>query len=244
MYYKKLVLLTVFNTTNNISTLWGSIFPYVASYHRLSNSLISQKFFFSASVFILLGPAVMNIFLQYSYRLIGIRKTVLIGSFLYLLNCMSFCMHPSLFWAMFSIFFAGANYQTIILSTNLFFFEKYPQKAKSSVSLAISGGMIGNLLWGLLLNLLVNPENKKMTLTYPEQKGELFFEETVSSRISGYLLYNGIFAVIVTVIVYCLIEDPKNKKESVEDSRKESCSLKKQSVHGYLAIYCIMVYLP
>ena len=208
--HREIFLCFLINATNNICTLWGHTFPYIASYFRFYNENVTMNYLFACSVFLFVGNAIANFILPYCFRFLGIRFTFLFGALLYMLNCFTFFSFTSIFWVGFNAVFAGVTYQFIILTTNLFFFEKYPDTAKRNVSIAVSGGMFANLFFSLLLNYIVNPNNSSMDKVYTNGNGvkELFFDFEIAQRISYYMKINGVFTVAGTVVAILFLENP------------------------------------
>ena len=207
---KELILIFLINATNNICNLWGPTFPYIASYANHHNAAVTMNYLFGCMLFLFLGNSLGNFILPTCYELFGLRYSFLLGAVIYFLNCMWFCSIPTRLFIGLNSIVGGITYQFIVMTTNLFFFEKYPQKAKTFVAISMSGTMVGNFIWSPLLSYIVNPTNEPTSVI--KQSGddyEEYFDISIAQKINLYLLLNGLFALVVTFIAWLWLEDPE-----------------------------------
>ena len=206
---KELLLILLINATNNICNLWGPTFPYIASYANHYNESVTMNYLFGCMLFLFLGNSLANFILPSCYELLGLRYSFLFGSVLYLLNCVMFCSVPNRLFIGLNCVLGGITYQFIVMTTNLFFFEKYPDQAKTLVGIALSGTMIGNFIWSPLLSYIVNPGNEPTSVIKTSgDRYEEYFDIRISERVVSYLVLNGVFAVGLTIVGWWWLEDP------------------------------------
>lgn len=227
---KELVLIFLINATNNIGNLWGPTFPYIASYANHYNESVTMNYLFGCMLFLFLGSSLANFLLPTFYELFGLRYSFLIGAILYLLNCLWFCSIPNRLFIGLQSILGGITYQFIVMTTNLFFFEKYPEQAKTLVAISVSGTMVGNFIWSPLLSYIVNPNNAPPTVV--RQSGDNFdnyFDIAIAEKVIVYLSLNGVFALVLTIIAWFWLEDPDQymgtvirKLKGIEDNDNDS----------------------
>ena len=175
-----------------------------------------MQFLFMSALYTSIGIPLANTFLPFLFRVIGIRATLLLGSLIFFFNCATYVLSMSLFWLSFSAFICGISYQFIKLSTNIFFFDKYPANAQYFVGISIAGNMVGCFLMTFLMSKVINPNNVEMA-DYVNKEGNtvLLFPLEIAERVKTHLFLEGLFCIVITILCVFFIKPSDKYKGSV-----------------------------
>lgn len=209
---KDIGLLFIYSMSNTIFFIWPVIYPYLGSYVIHSNSDLTLKKLFSTTLGLVLGPTIGNLFLPKMYFLFGIKKTIQIGGFLNLLNCILYYKINSILAIFLNVMFSGAIYQLTTLSITYYLTEKF-ENGYIYCNYAFVGQNISNILWPYFALKLMNPENIGMTAKHViNGEIDIYFPWEISKNFPMLMNILGLISFLLTMISSYFLIEPKKMK--------------------------------
>ncbi len=106
-----ILALTIYSAGNAVYFVWPSTYIYHTSYFKHYSPSITVKQVFSSTLAIFAGIILGNFIFPKLFYLFNIKKTMLIGAILYLINNLTFFMiKGGIYSTYFNTLFAGITY--------------------------------------------------------------------------------------------------------------------------------------
>lgn len=233
---KDILILFIVNVGSNFHTQWPIIYPYLGSYLKEYNDAITLKQVFSSLILVFLGTFIGNSILPRVFFILGVKKTLQLGSILYFINLVCYYSFTSTAMFYFNMIWTGIIAQFVNFTVTYFFSEKYTNGVFYS-SYATLGLAVSGFVWPVIISKIINPENKTMeAVTTSGGIQERYYGPEVSFRIIRYLNINGLTTMIINVLLCQLLKNPKNSTSKVSlwisavvsRDRSKSQNLKKE----------------
>ena len=209
---KDLLLLFLYSMSNTLYYIWPIIYPYLGSYVKHYNQDLSMKMIFSTTIAMVFGITLGNIILPRLYFLFGIKKTMQIGGFCILVNCVLFYSFSTFFPILFNVLFCGTIYQLCIMSISYYLSEKY-DNGYIYCNYVYVGQNVANIIWPYVAVFLINPNNKGMTDIFEEGgETENYFPWEISENFPLLMKTIGIVSFLIVMITTYFLKDPKHIK--------------------------------
>lgn len=213
--WKDIILLFIINTGSNFHLQWPVIYPYLGSYFKNFDSSITLNGTFSAIFVAYIGQFIGNSILPKLFFILGVKKTIQLGSILYFINCLSFYLFTSMFGLCLNLLAAGILSMFFSFTITYHFSEKYENGVYYSPYVFLSFSL-QNFIWPMMMNAIINPNNVGMEeVTYVNGYKEVYYNYEISSGVVKYLNYHGFYVLIVNVLLCQLIDNPHNMQSRV-----------------------------
>lgn len=207
------LLLFLYSFQNITSSTWSIFYPYLASYLKHFNPLITMKGIFACTLSMFIGRIIGGLILPHFYFLFGIKISMQIGILISFVNFLLFFCFTSYFWVVFNILLVGVHYQFVVLSVGYFLTEKYRDgfERVNFVNIGI-GSSLGIIFWGFVSVFIINPGNKGMELVVREYAGfGCYFEWEVAKNFKTYMVVLALQSLLFFIPTFYL-KDPENIK--------------------------------
>ena len=195
--HKDIIILLLILTSSGILNVSSLLYPYWSSYYHKYNPKINMKFIYTSFLLNFFGRVLGNIILPKILKIFGCKKTLRIGSLLFLINC--FFFQYAVVWVfLLNVVFFGVILQFKVLSISYYMSKKY-ENGIQYLHHIYTGWSLAAVLWSFLIIYIINPENKERTVfvDFGGYKENLFdFEVAKNFRI--YLWVAGFTHLFVT----------------------------------------------
>ena len=205
---KDLSLTCLIMTTDIIYSPLPIFLPYLYSYLKNLDETITFSWCYSVLVFLYLGSFLANTVLPNCFIIFGIKKTFIIGGIIYFLNSLFFVLYPNRVTVLIYGVVGGVSFNFKTLPTNYYLCAKYSDGVRY-LPYAYIGQSIGVFLWYYFMMVIINPGNENMErVTFVNGFEENFFEERVAGNCGRFILFNGVFSLVVISVCAMFLEEP------------------------------------
>lgn len=195
--------------------VWPLLYPYIGSYVKHIHKDISFNALYYNFAVVYMGMFAGNALLPKLFFILGIRKTVQVGSFLYVLNCVLFTQWTTLMGFYFNVATMGFVIQFFMFTAAYFFTEKY-ENGLLYIGYVAIGGTAGSFFWPFILNIMVNPDNELMTeVNYINGHKESYYSYGVSMRMKGFMFLHGFVVFLTNFLLSRFIQNPEKHQSKV-----------------------------
>lgn len=213
--WKDIVLLFIIHIGSNFHLQWPMIYPYLASYYKSYDPSITLTGTFSAIFIAYIGQFIGNSILPRLFFILGVKKTLQLGSVLYFFNCISFYVFTSMLGLYLNLLIAGILAMFFSFTITYYFSEKYDNGVYYSPYVFMSFSL-QNFIWPMVMNAIINPNNIGMEeVTYVNGYKEVYYGPEISSGVVKYLNYHGVYVLVVNVALCSFIENPHHMHSRV-----------------------------
>ena len=184
--------------------------PYLYSYVKHIDESISLSWAYSVMVCVYTGSILGNIILPKFFLIFGIKKTFIIGGFIYFLDCIFFTLFAGKYTLLIFGMVGGIclNFKTI--PTNFYLTNKY-ENGVEYLAYSYVGQSIGVIIWSIVIAVMVNPLNKNMdSVSYYNGYKEQYYDKDVSSKITPFLLINAISGLLIITLMSSFLNVPEH----------------------------------
>lgn len=212
---KDIIVLFLIAIGSNLHTHWAILYPYIGSYLKHHDSSITLVQVFSALLLAYIGNFIGNLILPKIFFVLGIKRTIQLGSILTLANCISFYMFTHIMLFYINMVIVGILAQFTNFSVTFYFSEKY-ENGVFYVPYVNLGIAANSFIWPFVMTIVINPNNRGMDeITYVNGFKEIYYSYDVSQRIVKCLNIYGLYVAIANVLLSQFLINPKTMKSRV-----------------------------
>ena len=206
---KDLVITCLIMVTDMIYMPFPVMLPYLYSYVKHIDESVSLSWAYSVMVCIYIGSIIGNLIIPKFFLIFGIKKTFIIGGFIYFLDCIFFTIFAGRYSLLIFGLIGGISLNFKTLPTNFYLTNKY-ENGVEYLPYSYIGQSIGVVVWSIVIAFIVNPLNKNMdAVSYFNGYKEEYFDKEVSSHITPFLLINGSSGFIIIGILAMFLNVPE-----------------------------------
>ena len=191
---------------NVLNIIYTILYPYLASYMKLTDTSYTMKTFFNYFFLLYIGftgaSHLANLYLYF----LDFKKTVLLNFFIIIFHNFAFGYCTNQVILIITIILAGSSGKVSQILCTLFFKEFYPKDAEWYIVKCYGMQFLGVAFHTILFSYVINPENKGREWAV-EENGTVnyYYSSDVSTNLPKAMFINTIAHVIANTILLSII---------------------------------------
>ena len=198
---------------NVLQILYSILYPYLASYLKLTDSSYTMKTLFNYFFFVYVGDTMASSFVNLYLYFLSFNKVIVLNLFIIIFHNFAFgyCTNPVILILVLILIGSTAKINLILFT--LFFKEHHPKNAEWYIVKGYGMQFIGVSFHAFLFSFIINPDNKGRDWAVEEDgRTNYYYSSDVSSNIPKALIINTIAHVIITSILVMVIPQSNTYK--------------------------------
>lgn len=197
-----------------------TLLPFIISYYREFNPLVSRATLFPMIFFIMIGYYASHFILAKLSPVIGIKGIILLSaSTLVVVNYVIF-LSSSLIYIWIMNFLMGISLNLGNTGALYYFQGKYDHEAKILFGKSMGGDLVGMFFWIQLSSLYINPSNVKAQYIDINGQNEQLFPKEVYSKIPSFMLILALGYLISMIVLMRYITNPDKYRFTLFEEKK------------------------